>query len=45
MSHDKKVLKGKPRFILPLKIGQVEICSDLEDEEIMDALSACAAKQ
>ena len=45
LPHDKKVLKGKPRFILPLKIGRVEICSDLDDEEIVAALSEYAAKQ
>lgn len=41
MSHDKKVFEGRPRFILPLKIGEVEVCSDLGDKEIMAALSAC----
>jgi 3-dehydroquinate synthase len=41
LSHDKKVFEGRPRFVLPLKIGRVEICSGLGDEEIMAALSAC----
>jgi 3-dehydroquinate synthase len=40
LSHDKKVLEGRPRFVLPVKIGQAEICSDLGDEEILAALSA-----
>ena len=42
MSHDKKVFGGRLRFVLPLKIGEAEICSDLEDREIMAALSACS---
>jgi 3-dehydroquinate synthase len=42
LSHDKKVLMGRPRFVLPLEIGRVEICSDLEDGEIIAALSACS---
>jgi 3-dehydroquinate synthase len=45
MSHDKKVCGGRPRFVLPLKIGEVEICSDLEDGEIVAALSACSARR
>jgi 3-dehydroquinate synthase len=42
LSHDKKVFEGRPRFVLPLKIGRVEICSGLGDEEIMAALSSCS---
>ncbi len=42
LSHDKKVFEGRPRFVLPLKIGEVEICSNLEDEEILAALSECS---
>jgi 3-dehydroquinate synthase len=42
LSHDKKVFEGRPRFVLPLKIGQAEICSGLEDEEIAAALTACS---
>ncbi len=44
MSHDKKVFEGRPRFVLPLKIGEVEICSDLKDEEILAALSECTKR-
>jgi 3-dehydroquinate synthase len=42
LSHDKKMLMGRQRFILPLEIGRVEICSDLSEGEILSALSAGA---
>ena len=45
LPHDKKALSGKPHFILPLEIGLVEVCSNLDDEEIRAALFECASKQ
>jgi 3-dehydroquinate synthase len=39
MKKDKKVQRGRIRFVLPLALGQVEIFSDIEPEEIMAALS------
>jgi hypothetical protein len=33
---------GKPRFVLPLQIGKVEICDGIENGEILSALAACA---
>jgi len=44
LSHDKKVLKGRPRFVLPLRIGRVDVCPGVEDGEIMAALFECSAK-
>jgi 3-dehydroquinate synthase len=43
LPRDKKVYRGKLRFVLPVAIGRVKICSDLEDEEIGAALSECSA--
>ncbi|MGD0622659.1 MAG: 3-dehydroquinate synthase [Thermacetogeniaceae bacterium] len=42
LPHDKKVRLGKPRFVLPLQIGKVEICDGIENGEILSALAACA---
>jgi 3-dehydroquinate synthase len=42
LPHDKKVRLGKPRFILPLQIGKAEICSSIENGEILSALAVCA---
>lgn len=41
LPHDKKVLRGKLRFVLPVSIGQAEICSGIENDEIMAALAEC----
>ena len=41
LPHDKKVLRGRLRFVLPLAIGRVEICSGVDDQEILAALGQC----
>ena len=38
MYHDKKAARGRPRFILPTEIGNVEIVNGVSDEQILDAL-------
>jgi len=38
MKKDKKVQRGRIRFVLPLALGRVEIFSDIKPEEIMAAL-------
>ena len=40
MRHDKKVRDGKIRFILPTRIGRVEIYDDITDAQIRTALAA-----
>jgi len=40
MSHDKKVRDGKLRFILPVRIGEVRIVSDVREEDIAGVLQA-----
>lgn len=42
--RDKKVQKGRIRFVLPLTLGHVEIFSDLEPAEIKAALEDCQEK-
>ena len=41
MYHDKKVLGGKLRLILPTRIGEVVIREDVTDYEIIHAISEC----
>ncbi len=41
MYHDKKVLGGKLRLILPTRIGEVVIREDVTDNEIIHAISEC----
>lgn len=41
LSHDKKVLRGRLRFIMPLSIGRVEICTGVKEQEILAALRQC----
>jgi 3-dehydroquinate synthase len=41
LSHDKKVFHGQLRFILPQKMGQVDIYTGVENDEIMAALVEC----
>lgn len=38
MSHDKKVRSGQVRYVLPLKIGRVEITSNVPETIISDVL-------
>lgn len=40
MRHDKKVRDGKIRFVLPTRIGHVEIYDDVSDAHIRTALAA-----
>ncbi len=44
LPRDKKVWKGKIRFVLPLALGHVEIFSDIEPPEIRAALEECRKK-
>jgi len=37
-SYDKKVIRGKRRWILPLGIGHVAVCSDIPDAIIKEAV-------
>ena len=39
MLHDKKVINGKIRFILPTQIGNVTCVEDVTKEEIINAIS------
>jgi 3-dehydroquinate synthase len=39
MQHDKKVLSGKMRFILPTSIGEATVVDDVTDEELNSILS------
>ncbi len=38
MQHDKKAQHGRLRFILPRRIGQVEVVEDVPSETVMDVL-------
>lgn len=38
MKQDKKTISGKIRFVLPLKIGEVDIFDDVTEEEIISAI-------
>ena len=40
MSHDKKAVGGVPRFILPTRLGAVDIFSDVTGDEIAAGLAA-----
>lgn len=40
MQHDKKVEHGKLRFVLPTKLGHVELVNDVPTELVRQALSA-----
>ena len=39
MMHDKKAIGGKPRFILPVEIGRVEIFDDVDEDLIRKAIT------
>jgi 3-dehydroquinate synthase len=41
MQRDKKVAHGKLRFILPVKIGVVELVGDIPESAVIDAIQAC----
>jgi len=38
MAHDKKVEHGKLRFVLPTKMGHVELVGDIDEEDVRAAL-------
>jgi 3-dehydroquinate synthase len=40
MQKDKKVAHGRLRFILPTKIGHVELVSDVDEELVRAAMKA-----
>lgn len=41
MESDKKVAHGKLRFVLPTRIGHVELVGGVDDALIIDAINAC----
>ena len=41
MMHDKKVEHGRLRFILPDRIGHVELVGDVDQEHVRAVLDAC----
>ena len=40
MYRDKKVERGKLRFVLPTRMGHVELVRDVETDDILAALAA-----
>ncbi len=42
MARDKKVQHGKLRFVLPSKIGHVDLVSEVESSLVEQAITACA---
>jgi 3-dehydroquinate synthase len=40
MMHDKKVAHGRPRFVLPTRLGHVELVEDVDPDEVRAALTA-----
>jgi 3-dehydroquinate synthase len=38
MAHDKKVEHGKLRFVLPTKMGHVELVGDIDEVDVRAAL-------
>ena len=40
MYRDKKVERGKLRFVLPTRMGHVELVPDVENDDILAALEA-----
>lgn len=41
MRHDKKVAHGKLRFVLPTRIGHVELVADVPEELVRQAIQDC----
>ena len=39
MYHDKKVERGKLRFVLPTRLGHVELVRDVANDDILAALA------
>lgn len=42
MWHDKKVADGKLRFVLPTRIGEVKLTSDVKSADVIDSISGIA---
>jgi len=40
MKHDKKFIKGKPRFVLPVTIGHVMVCENIPKNIVIDTTRA-----
>jgi 3-dehydroquinate synthase len=40
MAHDKKVEHGRLRFVLPTRIGHVELVGDVEERHVRAALDS-----
>jgi 3-dehydroquinate synthase len=36
--HDKKTVKGKVHFVLPVRIGEVTVASDIDEKLVMEAI-------
>jgi 3-dehydroquinate synthase len=36
--HDKKTVKGKVHFVLPVRIGQVTVVSGIDDKLVLEAI-------
>ena len=36
--HDKKTVKGKVHFVLPVKVGQVTVVSGLDEKLVLEAI-------
>ncbi|MDD4782688.1 MAG: 3-dehydroquinate synthase, partial [Syntrophaceticus sp.] len=39
LPRDKKARRGKPHFVLPLALGEVDLFEDVEKDEILAAIS------
>ncbi|MHC4295252.1 MAG: 3-dehydroquinate synthase [Planctomycetota bacterium] len=42
MQHDKKAAAGRPRFVLPVELGKVDIFDDVSEQEVRDAVEKLA---
>jgi 3-dehydroquinate synthase len=40
LRSDKKTVQGKIHFVLPVRIGEVEIASDIEDRAVLESIAA-----
>ena len=41
LQRDKKVINGKVRFILPVRLGEVKIIEDVGREMLQEAVQSC----
>jgi 3-dehydroquinate synthase len=44
MRHDKKTEHGKLRFVLPTKMGHVELVDGIDEKLVADVWRACGAE-